>query len=722
MALVNMKSSLLSLTYYQPNFNKVANPDVENNLQASLKYYFQKGTPTVYNPADLETTLKSALEKDTPTLYTEQNKYGKDRFGAVPFEGQSNLPYIRTKIPGRPNKYTSGTRNPIIIPTTAGNLDYPIRGGQIAFELGQQTYTSFSTVDRDRIAAFLKDAPRGDTFLKKQVGLQLTNPKMETGMMYGILQNTRVYEESGRNTLAQVLASGTGAHAIRHGNTPFNPIQKTYFATVNEQNVMAGMLNEQNALVPEATMGATGMNRLVILHRLKMLGKNPVLSVDAARSAGLGLNMERVNNLGISLNRNTLFQYLGGPGSSYGIGATTINRVVDSTQAGAKLKYANTLSYDQIASRKAQKDNPNPEISDFRFVVNAEDRLIGAPWSKEDTIDYKFYVANSKKDRLNTMMPFLFKNDSNPWDVPNQGDQSSKDLIKFVFEAISNDNTSYSTAIFFRAFLTAGITDNNSAALNAFKYVGRGENFYTYQGFDRTIAFSFRVAAHSKEELKPMYNRLNALVSQVYPDYSPNTQIMRAPLMRMTVGDYLHRMPGLIESVNITVGNDMPWEINLYNDENLAQVPQVVDVSISFKPILTELPRRYGSISSVKTDNNESGIETTTVERNATSIIANNGSFIESPPIETTTTTTTQVRQQPTLNPNTRNTGGVLLTNQDGAAAQQQEQKERNSKFNIFNRDVEKAGRSNARSSITYGRYTELTDTGSPTLQGLFSN
>jgi hypothetical protein len=52
-------------------------------------------------------------------------------------------------------------------------------------------------------------------------------------------------------------------------------------------------------------------------------------------------------------------------------------------------------------------------------------------------------------------------------------------------------------------------------------------------------------------------------------------------------------MPGLLENVNITVDNGTPWEINL--DGDLAQLPQVVDVSVSFKPILSELPRRYSA-------------------------------------------------------------------------------------------------------------------------------
>lgn len=590
MALVDMKSSLLTLTYYQPDFNRVPADDAENKLEA---------------------TLKNSLDKGSPALYTEQNKYAMDRFGA----GYSGLPYIKTKIPGRPNSYTSGTQRSIIDPTTTGRLDYPIRGGEVNFEVGQQTYTNFGRVDRERIIKFLKDAPRGESFLKKQVGLQLTNPKIETGMLYGIVQNTRFYEPKGENMLMQVTVSGTGAHALRHGNVPFNPIQKTYFATVNEQNVL-GSGNE-----------ATGLNRLLILRQLKMIsGKSSILSAEEAASMGASLNMSKVNDLGISLNRNILFQYLGGPGSSYGIGATTIGRVVDTTtQGSANLLAASrtAMNYNMLAKQASTKNIlafSNSNIQDFRSELYAQSKdedgaVIGEPWSVSDSVDYRFYVSNRKIDKLNKMMPFVFKNDSNPWDVTSQKD-SSQDLIKFVFEAISNDNNSYSTAIFFRAFLTAGITDNNTAAINSFKYIGRGENFYTYQGFERNVNFSFRVAAHSKEELKPMYNRLNALVSQVYPDYSPNTQIMRAPLMRITVGDYLFRMPGLIESVNLTVGNDMPWEItNNAENSDLAQVPQVVDVSIAFKPILTELPRRYGNSftqdGEVSVNLNDSNVSTT---------------------------------------------------------------------------------------------------------------
>ena len=184
-------------------------------------------------------------------------------------------------------------------------------------------------------------------------------------------------------------------------------------------------------------------------------------------------------------------------------------------------------------------------------------------------------------------------------------------------------------ALFFRAFLTAGITDNNTAQLNAFKYQGRGENFYTYQGFDRSIGFSFRVAAGSRDELRPLYNKVNSLISQVYPDYSPKQGIMRAPLVRITIGDYLYRVPGFLESVNVTVDNNYPWEVNLEKSEvgDIAQLPQVMDIAISFKPIMDILPRRSYITDITRTT--LASEETTRVYSKTAPLLANSQNFID---------------------------------------------------------------------------------------------
>lgn len=586
-------------------------------------------------------------------------KFGNDR----PGYGSSNLPYIQTQIPGIPN--SPGLFKPLYTPGSTGDLDFPIRGGgRGSVSIGLQTFTLASQLDKTRIRKFLEDQPRGPIFLRKQIGLQLTNPKMETGNTLfgsgqaapipGILENTRIYEPTGKLTLAQVAAMGSGAHAIRSGLVAFSLSQKHYFYMVNQQNVN--------------NVGTT--NRLVNLNALKMTtGKSPFVNPQNV------FDIEKVNTLGISLNKNILFQYQGGPGSVYGAGSTTISRVVDTTNLGVTVKkFAGRtgMVYDQLKTQKINRYvegtattniqdfyqarvSSDPQVIKYNAEVdrvqkklekkpnnkrlqdrlaflqnNPPDKISGKtpkPWGN-NTIDQRFYVgAGNYKDKLNSSLPFLFNNSILPWKAGYETD----DLIKFVFEAISNDDPNYSVAIFFRAFLTAGITDNHSAQLSPFRYLGRGENFYTYQGFDRSVSFSFRVAAGSKEELIPMYNRLNTLISQVYPDYSRPGNIMRAPIVRLTIGDYFYRVPGFLESVNITVDNGSPWEINL--DGDLAQLPQVVNVSVSFKPILDELPRRTSTVLEVLSKSqvvNGEVTEQVNIDTDVPQLIANNGSVIRS--------------------------------------------------------------------------------------------
>jgi len=539
---------------------------------------------------DLQTNLKNL-------------RFGNDR----PGYGSSGLPYIQTIMPDTPN--ATGTVQPIYRPGSTGGLDFPIRGGQLEFNLGTQSFTVSSKIDKSRIKKFFEDKPRGTAFIQKQVGLQLSNPKIETGNTLfgipqgipypGLLENTRVYN-LGQNTLSQVGVSGTGFHAIRHGLVPFNPYQKFYYDIVNKQNVTNQKVS----------------NRLLNLAALKMTTGDPF--ANPANVPDINL----VNTLGISLNRNMIFQYLGGPSSVYGVGTTTIPRVVDTT----KLRSSTAMNYDQLLAQKSNLNNPIPEVQDFRQKINEASRAIvfNNAWTKEQTVDYRFYV--NKKDKLNLTYPFLFRNDQAPWEI-NKTD--TDDLIKFVFEAISNDDPTYSMALFFRAFLTAGITDSNSAQLNSFKYQGRGENFYTYQGFDRTIGFSFRVAAGSRDELRPLYNKVNSLISQVYPDYSPKQGIMRAPVIRMTIGDYLYRVPGFLESVNVTVDNNYPWEVNLEKSQvgDVAQLPQVMDISVSFKPIMDILPKR-----AILTDvlrSTVSDTETTRAYSEVVPLISNTGNFID---------------------------------------------------------------------------------------------
>ena len=143
----------------------------------------------------------------------------------------------------------------------------------------------------------------------------------------------------------------------------------------------------------------------------------------------------------------------------------------------------------------------------------------------------------------------------------------------------------------FRAYITS-FADNHTANYNSVKYIGRGETFYAYDGFTRNINFGFIIAALSRDELIPIYDKLNILISQIYPDYGANS-FMRTPVVKMTMGDYLYRQPGFLNSLNVSIETNYPWEI--YQENSIIQsiqLPQVLSVECQFTPIHDFLPKR----------------------------------------------------------------------------------------------------------------------------------
>ena len=164
------------------------------------------------------------------------------------------------------------------------------------------------------------------------------------------------------------------------------------------------------------------------------------------------------------------------------------------------------------------------------------------------------------------------------------------DLIPFEFEIEGQKRPYFDNNIIrFRAFLDSWGDDFN-ASHNETKFNGRGESFYTYNKFKRSINISFKIAAQSVFEMKPIYQKLNYLAAQTAPGYSQNSGRIITPYMRITMGDYLTRVPGVLSNVGIQWQKDYPWEINNESSPYLKKLPHVLDVSISFLPIHDFVP------------------------------------------------------------------------------------------------------------------------------------
>ena len=453
--------------------------------------------------------------------------------------------------------------------------------------------------DVARIGKYLITA-QGISFIAKQVGLQQSNPRMDghtlsetTGaikdafsgdfsglknMLVGSPANQRTYTPL--TTLASIGTIGTGIYFDREGLIPGEHLG--YIDS--DGRTISGV--ETSNLFADSVEG-TQTNRLLHFYENKILA--PLNSSPAL--AGYG---------------EELYSYSGGPDSIYGIGKTTIRRYTDT---GGAINYKDHDLNGTTTVKSFLKTLAKPyfdyskRTKDQNRTFNRESRIgLGNPGAKyiegfrdnhinqtneDGSLNYNVYTEG-RVDKVNMMDIVDIKNG----DFRGDG---FRDMIRFRFEAIKQANPTEAEAMVFRAFLD-DFSDNYSADHNEIKYNGRAENFYTYNSFNRDISLSFKIAAQSRHEMMPLYRKLNFLASNTAPEYSDGGRIM-TPYIRLTVGSYLNRVPGVLKSIGISWQKDYPWEISIDSpeegmDSHMLVLPHVLDVSVSFQPIHNFLPQK----------------------------------------------------------------------------------------------------------------------------------
>ena len=168
------------------------------------------------------------------------------------------------------------------------------------------------------------------------------------------------------------------------------------------------------------------------------------------------------------------------------------------------------------------------------------------------------------------------------------------DLVKFRIGIIDSNSPNQKTYIHFRAFID-NLSDSYTSDWATTKFMGRAENFYKYQGFDRQVSIGWTVAAQSKQELIPMYQKLNYLASTLAPNYS-DVGYMQGNLITLTMGGWFYEQPGLITGMTLDVPDDSPWDISINDeggsDSTVKELPMIITVSgFNFVPIHEFVPR-----------------------------------------------------------------------------------------------------------------------------------
>jgi hypothetical protein len=540
-------------------------------------------------------------------------RYGKDRVGG----GSSNQPYIKSPIPENRNQLD---RN--------GGIDFLLRGGTLT--------PSRAAEDVSRLTKMFGDfkSPNGVLFIAKQNILSLSGVKTQAS---GII-NQGIYTPT--STILQAGGNAFGIHLNKQGLNPFrntspddtsgflgiqNPLRLPVYAQVvksdqeKKDNRLVQLANWKLKININPVTPSTGnINELAQASLTSPLTGTSSVTFQNPTLSSAAFEQIKKSSL-ISRQDGEILQYAGGPNSILGIGKTTIQRYsntadgLDFTKNPTFQGRYYVLDSTQISNIPTSKDNTQVEtFKDFRKDLLAQQTsglkkniLSKSPDYKLNRIENRVNLGDPGKRNKNissyrqglgepldkiTSYP-LYKSEG-----PNTKD--TNDLIKFRIGIIDNDSPKEKIYIHFRAFLDS-MDDNYTAEWNAFKYMGRGENFYRYNGFTRTINLGWTVAAQSKDELIPMYQKLNYLASSLTPDYS-YTGYMRGNLATLTVGGYLYEQPGIITSINYSVPQESPWEIGIsdntsglvINDTSVKELPHIIKVTgFNFIPIHTFVPK-----------------------------------------------------------------------------------------------------------------------------------
>lgn len=532
-------------------------------------------------------------------------KFGKDRIKG----GNSNQPYIQTSIP----EETEGAGN-------FANHDFILRGG---LNTAKDAIT-----DVKRLSKWFFDLknPSGLLFIAKQNLLSRTAVRTQSNT--GLL-NEGVYTPI--STLIQAGGNAFGLHVNKQGLNPFSGIgesytPKRYFDTVKDTNTniieptsRTTSPFRQFNVVPIESMTTTSNE---FFGEIEESESSITFTTSNKRNRLISLwndSVAEINNDSINV-----LTYSGGPGSFLGIGKTNIRYATNNFGAPSRTTDAitgYTLDYNDLKEIAGEGegnigDFRSPVVVDFRKKLNQElNSLIfsnapnysgpdakniekrvnlGDPGNKagKNLVSYtngafKGAASINSYDKI-TALP-IYKSDSV------LDSNITNDLIKFRIGVIDNNTPNIKTYIHFRAFLDQ-ISDSYNSNWESSKYIGRGENFYTYSGFDRKVSLSWTVAAQSKAELIPMYKKLNYLASVCTPDYS-NNGYMRGNIVTLTVGGYFYEQPGIITSLNYEMnGENETWEIGINDegndDSSVKELPHLIRVTgFNFIPIHEFVPR-----------------------------------------------------------------------------------------------------------------------------------
>ena len=597
---------------------------------------------------DMQTNLKSL-------------RYGKDTVGG----GNSNQPYVTTPIPkdlsdvgrtGGPDfLLRGGTLVPNIVIRDVSRLTkmlFDFRSPNGPLFIAKQNVLSLTNVNSSAgVEEFsAATADKSGNFFQR-LGSQIS-----TFFQNNVAVNQGIYTPI--ETIVQAATGFAGNHVIKQGFNPIdnvNPdLQQSYGFSTN-RNLPLAMPTYLRTMFPQGPGGRFDndgvKSRLTNLATRKIFAVNAFNEFELYRYAGgpgatlgVGQTILNITKENKTAQQDSNLNFWGsGINQSVGRTALTYNQLIsvpsfvnidvssvgDAINPGPQLRIPTgkggtalqNPNYQFILAPSGSQEIPatlgfrnrdNEPGNEFHIEQRVN---LGDPGKRGNLSSYTI----GKRDLNTPISGSVFNNSKNALDKLNAlpvykssfvvADSIKNDFVKFRIAAVDNDNPSLSEYIHFRAFIN-NFSDDYQAQWEAQKYMGRGEDFYKYGGFGRTISVDWTIAAQSKQELIPMHQKMNFLASLCAPDYS-KIGYMRGNLCRLTIGGWCYEQYGIINGVNFSIPDESPWEIALpdagnftvttdgtgvASDRSVKELPMIVNVTgFTFTPIHDFVPRKQNN-------------------------------------------------------------------------------------------------------------------------------
>ena len=269
--------------------------------------------------------------------------------------------------------------------------------------------------------------------------------------------------------------------------------------------------------------------------------------------------------------------------SAYAVAQSHVDRLVELLTSSKGLEFAakqvaldpTTATRRLGAILKQVALNPFNAINGgkgFQSVFPTPARAAKAEEEKRQSIETKYYVKSPITRQL------LIRGDYE--------ELRDLDIVPFYFTILEAERgeivPKYHLA--FQSFFST-ISDSTTGNYASYNFIGRGENFHTYQNYTRTLNLTFKVAAFKREELDIIHNKVDVLRRLAAPKYRGG--YMQGNFVNLTIGNYMEQMPGFVTSVNATISENFNWEI----EDRSYIMPHMLDISVTYTVLESTTPQ-----------------------------------------------------------------------------------------------------------------------------------